>query len=112
MIICCTNTSVTEVIALFTMARGRKRTAPMALSASDAADVAEKLKSKRTNQSTKLTYKSKIRTMIDWLSEHASECLNEDQSDIIIPVPNNVVLNFFGHICAKASQRDEDESTV
>ena len=112
MIICCTNNSVEEVIALFTMARGRKRTAPMTLSASDAADVAEKLKSKRTNQSTKLTYKSKLRTMIDWLSEHASECLNEDQSDIIIPVPNNVVLNFFGHICAKASQRDEDESTV
>jgi hypothetical protein len=94
------------------MPRGRKRAVDEAPNGADATNVAQKLKSKRTNSSTKQTYKSKINVMMDWLVVNFPESVDVEQNVIQIPLQKEVVLNFFGHICSRASLRDEQETPL
>ncbi|POM73152.1 Hypothetical protein PHPALM_10027, partial [Phytophthora palmivora] len=87
------------------MARGKKRDAE---DLTDGAVVAKSLQSKQTKTSTKRTYQSKVSIMIAWLATHFPETIDTNTNKMQIPLSNDAVLAFFGHICSPAHLCDRD----
>ncbi|KAK1934611.1 hypothetical protein P3T76_011220 [Phytophthora citrophthora] len=74
----------------------------------DEADVMQSLQSKRTKTSTKKTYSSKITTLISWLKAHRPNTVDESSNAMCLPLPKDVIMAFFGHICSAAQACDQD----
>ncbi|KUF82947.1 hypothetical protein AM587_10002300 [Phytophthora nicotianae] len=72
----------------------------------DAAAVAQSFQAKRTNASTKRTYQSKINIMKTWLTERYPSTVASDT--LVVPLPKEAILGFFGHICRPAHVCDRD----
>ncbi|ETK73404.1 hypothetical protein L915_19662, partial [Phytophthora nicotianae] len=72
-------------------------------------EIAQSLQAKRTNSSTKRTYQSKINIMKAWLSQHYPGTINTDTSELRVPLPNEAVLAFFGHICEAGFSCDHED---
>jgi hypothetical protein len=94
------------------MTQRRKRGSDGRPAGEDASAIAKKLKAKRTNDSTKRQYSSRIGTMTQWMRENHSDAIDEQSDAIRLPAERNAVLAFFGHICSAASLRDEATSDV
>lgn len=84
-----------------------KQTQKRAADATSDLEVAKRLKDKRTNESTKRTYKSRINVMIEWLKMNSPSSLDASQSWIVIPMQSSVVVAFFGHLCSRAMNQDD-----
>ena len=65
---------------------------------------AEELADKRTEESTKNNYRSKVRQLVAFLKTNAIECINEND-EIIVPLPLPQVKAFFGRLCQEALRR-------
>ena len=65
---------------------------------------AEELADKRTEESTKNNYKSKVRQMVAFFKTNAPECLNRND-EIIAPLSVLEVKAFFGRLCQEALRR-------
>lgn len=70
-------------------------------------DVAEKLKEKRTNTSTKVAYKSKVKVMVEWLRENAPDCVDESGDTLKIPVQKDSILAFWASMPSSIKARRE-----
>ncbi|DAZ97624.1 TPA: LOW QUALITY PROTEIN: hypothetical protein N0F65_002243 [Lagenidium giganteum] len=89
-------------------ARGKKRVADLA-SSGDAEIVAQKLKAKRTNESTKRTYRSIMNVLVTWLHAHFPAA---ESGTVRLPADRDAVISFFGHICQSASRCDGDDESA
>jgi len=73
--------------------------------------VAAALQNKRTADSTKQTYKSRINQALIWFSAHAPQCLTTDKKAFKLDIPWKKGLEgFFSHLCAAAVLRDKLKS--
>ncbi|KAI9985915.1 hypothetical protein PInf_024706 [Phytophthora infestans] len=84
------------------MARRQKRDAEYS------ASVAQSLQSKRTKISTKRTYQSKVNAMTAWLALHFPQTIDSITKKMLIPLPKEAILDFFGHICSPPHMCDRD----
>ncbi|DBA02130.1 TPA: hypothetical protein N0F65_011197, partial [Lagenidium giganteum] len=92
-----------------TIPRAKKRAASATETLPDTAtDIANALKGKRTNASTKRTYQSKINVMVRWLQTHHPSLISDDKS-LRLPLTFDAVIGFFGHLCAAAHHYDLDD---
>jgi len=65
---------------------------------------ADELSDKRTEESTKNNYKSKVRQMVAFFKVNAPECIT-DNDEIIVPLPVLKIKAFFGRLCQEALRR-------
>jgi hypothetical protein len=59
---------------------------------------------KRLAESTKYQYKGKSKQLHAWLYERHREFIDAETDDIILPLPNEVIESFFGHIMLKRNR--------
>ena len=60
---------------------------------------ADQLVSDRTCSHTKRNYASKIKKAVDWFkNNNHSNCLNEDRTEFLLPIPSRPLLEFFGSV--------------
>ena len=65
---------------------------------------ADELADKRTEESTKNNYRSKVKQLVAFLKTNAVECINEND-EIIVPLPLPQMKAFFGRLCQEALRR-------
>ena len=65
---------------------------------------ADELADKRTEESTKNNYRSKVKQLVAFLKTNAIECINEND-EIIVPLPLPQMKAFFGRLCQEALRR-------
>jgi len=60
---------------------------------------------RRTTISTKNSYKNKIIMIKKWIAKHHSQFVVNDK--LVLPLPENVILGYFGSLCAAGYSRNE-----
>jgi len=98
------STSIVTPISNKRQRRGRTSIYEEAVDFGIGSNNAEELADKRTEESTKNNYRSKVKQMVLFLKANAAECINE-QDEIIIPMPILQVKAFFGRLCQEALRR-------
>lgn len=81
---------------------GRKRAADATLDVNGATAIADSFKAKRTKPTTKRTYSSKIRIMVEWIRNKYPDLIDVNDELRHLPLPRDAVLGFFGHLIEPA----------